>query len=81
MSEVTGIGTGSKTHQIMQMTQTAAVIAKALLASAVGLLLISRYTSTASNGPANRVMLLMFTFLIDIIDTYLYKPFNEVDTL
>ena len=61
---MTGIGTGSNTHQIMQMVATAAVLATALLVIAADGSLTKKKTIIAARGPMNSVSDLMFTVII-----------------
>ena len=61
---MTGIGTGSNTHQIIHMVATAAVIATALLVIAADGSLTKKKTISAARGPMNSVSDLIFTVKI-----------------
>jgi hypothetical protein len=56
MSEVTGMGMGSNTHQITHSMVTAAVMARAGLSG----LMVKKYTTSANIGPANKVSVFVF---------------------
>ena len=59
---MTGMGTGSKTHQMTHIIATAAVMASAVL-SAAEVFFTSRYISSAESGPAIKAMVLVVTYL------------------
>ncbi len=67
--EVTGIGTGSNTHQMTHKMATAAVMASALLFVAVEVFITKKYISSADIGPANKEMVFVFTVLLSSLDT------------
>ncbi len=60
-NEVTGIGTGSNTHQMTHMMATAAVIAKAKLSAVDVVSINKKYISSAEAGPANSAIFFVFT--------------------
>ena len=62
-SEVTGMGTGSNTHQMTHIIATAAVMASAVLSVAAAVSFTRKYISSADNGPANKVIVFVVTLL------------------
>ena len=60
-SEVTGMGTGSNTHQMTHSIATAAVMASAVLSAPAEVFFTRKYISSADSGPANKAMFFVVT--------------------